>query len=197
MASILYDYCGGLYINLTNRCPNRCEFCIRNFVDGLGDADSLFLDKEPTVSEVKEGLIDWDVNSYDEIVFCGYGEPTERLDVLLEIAKHVKEKYGKPVRINTNGLSDLIHERETAPMLEGIIDSVSISLNEADAQKYMDLCHPRFGMESYNAILKFIGDVRNYVPNVAVSVVCHSISVESVEKCRQMAKEWGVTFKER
>lgn len=197
MASILYDYCGGLYINLTNRCPNRCEFCIRNFVDGLGDADSLFLDKEPTVSEVKEGLLDWDVNSYDEIVFCGYGEPTERLDVLLEIAKHVKEKYGKPVRINTNGLSDLIHERETAPMLEGIIDSVSISLNEADAQKYMDLCHPRFGMESYNAILKFIGDVRNYVPNVAVSVVCHSISVESVEKCRQMAKEWGVTFKER
>lgn len=197
MASILYDYCGGLYINLTNRCPNRCEFCIRNFVDGLGDADSLFLDKEPTVSEVKEGLLDWDVNSYDEIVFCGYGEPTERLDVLLEIAKHVKEKYGKPVRINTNGLSDLIHERETAPMLEGIIDSVSISLNEADAQKYMDLCHPRFGMESYNAILKFIGDVRNYVPNVAVSVVCHSISTESIEKCRQMAKEWGVTFKER
>ena len=83
MASIVYDYFGGLYINLTNKCPNACRFCIRNFTDSLGDADSLVLDKDPSVEEVKAELRKWDVSRYDEVVFCGYGEPTERLKDLL------------------------------------------------------------------------------------------------------------------
>ena len=80
--TIIYDYFGGLYINLTNRCPNRCEFCIRNFTDSLGTADSLVLKRDPSVDEVKEELRRWDVNAYDEVIFCGYGEPTERLPEL-------------------------------------------------------------------------------------------------------------------
>ena len=141
--TIIYDYFGGLYINLTNRCPNRCEFCIRNFTDSLGTADSLVLKRDPSVDEVKEELRRWDVNAYDEVIFCGYGEPTERLPELLELARHIKAAYGKPIRINTNGLADLIWERETAPDLAGVIDAVSISLNEADAESYERLCHPR------------------------------------------------------
>ena len=195
--SIVYDYFGGLYINLTNKCPNACEFCIRNFTDSLGDADSLVLKEDPTIDEVKKELESWDVRRYDEVVFCGYGEPTERLPELLELARHIKAKYGRQIRINTNGLADLIWGRPTAPDLKGVIDAVSISLNEADAQKYLDLCHPRFGLQSYDAIIRYIEDVKNYVPYVAVSVVTHAISADSLQRCREKAEELGVVFKMR
>ena len=195
--SIVYDYFGGLYINLTNRCPCRCEFCIKNFTNSLGSADSLMLDHEPTVEEVKAELRAWDVQNYDEVIFCGYGEPTERIDDLLQIARFIKASYGKPVRINTIGLADLIWGRETAPDLEGLIDAVSISMNEADAESFERLCHPRFGLQSYDAMLRYIEDVKQYVPDVAVSVVSGSISRESLEKCRAKAEEMGVRFKIR
>ena len=195
--SIVYDYFGGLYINLTNKCPNACEFCIRNFTNSLGDADSLVLKEDPSVEEVKAELERWDVSRYDEVVFCGYGEPTERLPELLDLARHIKAKYGKQIRINTNGLADLIWGRPTAPDLKGVIDAVSVSMNEADAQKYYDLCHPRFGLKSYDAVIKYIEDVREYVPYVAVSVVTGAISRESVAICQAKAKELGVVFKMR
>ena len=195
--SIVYDYFGGLYINLTNKCPNACEFCIRNFTNSLGDADSLVLKEDPSVEEVKKELERWDVSRYDEVVFCGYGEPTERLPELLDLARHIKAKYGKQIRINTNGLADLIWGRPTAPDLKGVIDAVSVSMNEADAQKYYDLCHPRFGLKSYDAVIKYIEDVRDYVPYVAVSVVTGAISRESVAICQAKAKELGVVFKMR
>ncbi|MCR5035045.1 MAG: TatD family nuclease-associated radical SAM protein [Clostridia bacterium] len=195
--SIVYDYYGGLYINLTNKCPNACEFCIRNFTDSLGDADSLVLKEDPTVEEVKEELNRWDVWSYDEVVFCGYGEPTERLPELLELARYIKAKYGRQIRLNTNGLADLIWGRPTAPDLKGVVDAVSVSMNEADAQKYLDLCHPRFGLPSYDAVIQYIEDVKAYVPHVATSVVTHAISAESLRKCYEKAEELGVEFKMR
>ena len=195
--SIVYDYFGGLYINLTNKCPNACEFCIRNFTNSLGDADSLVLKEDPTVDEVKKELENWDIRSYDEVVFCGYGEPTERLPELLELARHIKAKYGRQIRINTNGLADLIWGRPTAPDLKGVIDAVSVSMNEADAQKYYDLCHPKFGLKSYDAVIKYIEDVRDYVPYVATSVVTSAISSESINICRAKAAELGVVFKLR
>jgi len=195
--SIVYDYFGGLYLNITNKCPNACEFCIRNFTNSLGDADSLVLKENPTVEEVKEELARWDVNSYDEVVFCGYGEPTERLPELLELARYIKARYGRQIRINTNGLADLIWGRPTAPDLKGVIDAVSVSMNEADAQKYYDLCHPRFGLQSYDAIIKYIEDVKKYVPYVATSVVTSAISRESIAACEKKARELGVVFKLR
>ncbi len=195
--AIVYDYFGGLYINLTNRCPCRCEFCIKNFTDSLGSADSLMLDHEPTVEEVKEELRSWDVPSYDEVIFCGYGEPTERLPELLEIARFIKAAYGKPIRINTIGLADLIWERETAPELKGLIDAVSVSMNEADAESFERLCHPRFGRKSYDAMLKYVEDAKKYVPNVAVSVVSGSLSPQALEACRAKAGQMGVGFKVR
>ena len=195
--SIVYDYFGGLYINLTNKCPNRCEFCIRNYTDSLGNADSLVLKEDPTVDEVKEELSRWDVNAYDEVVFCGYGEPTERLKDLLELARYIKAKYGKQIRINTNGLADLIWGEPTAPWLKGIIDAVSVSMNEADAEKYLALCHPRFGIQSYDAIIKYIQDVQKYVPYVATSVVSGSLSAESIAICRAKAEQLGVAFRVR
>lgn len=195
--SIVYDYFGGLYINLTNKCTNRCEFCIRNFTDSLGNADSLVLDRDPDIEEVKAELRNWDVRGYDEVVFCGYGEPTERLPELLQLAKHIKAAYGRPVRINTNGLADLIWGEDTTPWLEGIIDSVSISLNESDAERYEALCHPEFGLKSYDAILTYIKNVKKYVPYVAVSVVSGSLSQPAIEECRKIAADLDVAFKVR
>ena len=195
--TIVYDYFGSLYMNLTNKCPCRCEFCIRNQTDGLGTADSLFLDREPSVDEVMAELEKWDPAKYNELVFCGYGEPTERLDDLLEIARRIKAKYGSYIRINTNGLSDLINDCETAPRLKGLIDSVSVSMNEADEEKYLALCHPRYGRGSYDAMIRFLTDVREYVPDVACSVVSSWITEESIERYRQKAQQLGVEFKVR
>lgn len=166
IGDVLYDYASGLYVNLTNRCPCQCEFCIRDMVDSLGDADSLWLKREPTVSEVKEMLGQWKLPNYTELVFCGYGEPMERLDDVQQLCRYVKETTHLKTRINTNGLSDLLHGRRTAPELSGLVDAISISLNAASAEKYDRLCHPKFGLEAWPAILSFTEEVKQYVPDV-------------------------------
>lgn len=142
MSSVIYDYCDGLYINMTNRCPTSCEFCIKRFTDSLGSANSLFLEREPSVEEVKKELSEWNLDNYEEAVFCGYGEPAMRLPEVLEVAEYIKKEYGKKVRMNTIGLSDLIWERKTAADLEGKIDSINVSLNTSDSKAYLELCHP-------------------------------------------------------
>ena len=198
IGDVLYDYASGLYANLTNRCPCRCEFCIRTMVDSLGDADSLWLKREPTVDEVKELLKEWDLSKYTELVFCGYGEPMERLDNVLDLCRYIKGTTNLKTRINTNGLSDLLHDRGTAPELKGLVDAISISLNAASADKYDALCHPKFGLESWPAILKFTEDVKQYVPDVTMSVVGGTIPKEDVEICRQIAEtQLGVKFRVR
>ena len=198
IGDVLYDYASGLYANLTNRCPCRCEFCIRTMVDSLGDADSLWLKREPTVDEVKELLKEWDLSKYTELVFCGYGEPMERLDNVLDLCRYIKGTTNLKTRINTNGLSDLLHGRETASELDGLVDAISISLNAASADKYDALCHPKFGLESWPAILKFTEDVKQYVPDVTMSVVGGTIPKEDVEICRQIAEtQLGVKFRVR
>ncbi len=196
IGDVLYDYGVGLYANITNRCPCRCDFCIRTMTSGLGSADSLWLKREPTPEEVIEMLSDWDLSRYQELVFCGYGEPMVRLDDLLVIARYVKENTHLKVRINTNGLGDLLQGKPTAPLLAGVIDAVSVSLNQSDAEKYMELCHPKFGIDSYDAMLAFTREVKKYVPSVAMSVV-GVIPREDIEKCRDIASSLGVPFRVR
>lgn len=198
IGDVLYDYASGLYVNLTNRCPCRCEFCIRDMVDSLGDADSLWLKREPTVSEVKEMLGQWKLSNYTELVFCGYGEPMERLDDVLQLCRYVKETTHLKTRINTNGLSDLLHGHRTAPELSGLVDAISISLNAASAEKYDSLCHPKFGLEAWPAILRFTEEVKQYVPDVTMSVVGGTIPEQDVDICRQIAQtQLGVKFRVR
>lgn len=198
IGDVLYDYASGLYANLTNRCPCRCEFCIRNMTDSLGDADSLWLKREPTVEEVKEMLGEWDLSKYTELVFCGYGEPMERLEDVLQLCRYVKETTHLKTRINTNGLSDLLLGRRTAPELSGLVDAISISLNAPSAEKYDRLCHPKFGLEAWPAILRFTEEVKRYVPDVTMSVVGGTIPEEDVEVCRQIAQtKLGVKFRVR
>ena len=163
--TITYPVIQGIYVNMTNRCPCACTFCLRQNAPGVYGSDPLWLEREPTVQEVCDSLDAWDLSKYEEVVFCGYGEPTERLEDLLAVAKYLKGKSDIPIRINTNGLSDLIWGKNTAPMLAGLIDCVSISLNAMDAEEYLRLTRSKFGIGSYDAMLAFTKECTKYVPD--------------------------------
>lgn len=201
IGDVFYDYGGGLYVNMTNKCPCRCAFCIRDMVDSLGDADSLWLKREPSKEELMKMLKQQNLAAYDEIVFCGYGEPTERLDCLLAVCDYVKNdpllKGRLKTRLNTNGLSDFINDRPTAREFSGRLDAISISLNAPTAEKYNELCRPKFGIQSFDEILRFTQEVKQYVPDVTMSVVSGSISSQDVEECRKTAAKLGVEFRVR
>lgn len=198
IGDVFYEYGGGLYANLTNRCPCRCEFCIRDMVGALGDADSLWLRREPTLDEIKELLSEWDLSQFYELVFCGYGEPTERLGDLLETARLAKELCPSiRIRINTNGLSDLINKRDTTEDLRGIIDAVSVSLNAKGPEEYLALCHPRFGIGAFDAIIDYTRRVKEVVPDVTMSIVGGTIPRQDEGPCRNIAESLGVKFRIR
>ena len=197
MMTITYAAGSAIYVNMTNRCPCACTFCLRHNKDHVFNSDSLWLDREPSVKEVCESLDAWDLKEYQEIVFCGYGEPTERLYDLLEVAKHIRTESNIKIRINTNGLADLIWQEMTAPKLEGLIDAVSISLNATNKEEYLKVVRPKFGIDSYDAMLKFAKDCTRYVPSVIMTVVDVVTSPEEQERCRAICESVGATLRIR
>jgi len=198
MSSILYRYGRNVYINLTNRCPCDCTFCYRNLSNKIGDSDNLWLKEEPSVDDVMEEILALDPGCYNEVVFCGYGEPTERLDALLEIARRVRSETGKKVRLDTNGLGCILNGRDIVPDLAAVLDSISISLNAPDAEIYGELCRPEFGAErSYSEILDFIRRCKAVMDSVTVSVVGGTMGSYDEGRCRTMASEFGVRFRVR
>ena len=197
MMTITYPVKKGIYINMTNRCPCACTFCLRQNGDSVYGSDPLWLEREPTIEEVCADIDKWDLKNYEEIVFCGYGEPTERLDDLLEVAKYIKSKSDIKIRINTNGLCDLIHGEKTAFKLKGLIDTVSISLNATNKEDYLKTVRPKFGIDSYEAMLEFTKDCTNYVPNVIMTVVDVVTSSEEQELCRKICESVGATLRIR
>ena len=197
IGDVIYDYADGLYINMTNRCPCRCSFCIRNLTDSLGNADSLWLRREPDLEEILEMIRETDLTPYNEAVFCGYGEPAERLKDLLEVAAWLKKNYTVKTRINTTGLSDLIWGTDTAPWLEGKIDAVSVSLNAIDAEEFLRLTRSKFGIGSYDAMLKFTQDCTKYVPHVMMTVVDQVTTPEEQESARKICEKLGATLRVR
>ena len=194
---ILYEVYDNLYVNLTNKCPCACTFCLRQTRDEMNHSGSLWLEREPGVEEVKAEFDKFDMQKYKEVVFCGFGEPTERLEDLLEIAAFVKEKFNKPIRINTNGLSDLIWQKDTAPMYKGLVDTVSISLNTPNKERYYELTRSKFGIDSYDAMLNFAGNISKYVPHVVLSTVATTLTAEEEHQCAQICERLGVTYRIR
>ncbi len=187
-----------LYVNITNKCSNRCEFCIRNNGDGAYGSDSLWLEREPTREEILDSIFSHDLSAFPELVFCGYGEPTYRVDDAVYVAKQVKEKYPEiKIRINTNGQSDLILGRKTAPIYEGAFDVVSISLNTPSAEKYQQICHCIYGEAAFDALLEFAGEVKHYVPTVLLSAVKETLNSEEIEQCKEICQRLGVTLRLR
>ncbi len=194
--TILYEVHDGLYVNLTNKCPCRCTFCLREEDNGVHGSESLWLEHEPSLEEIiaefeKRNLVD-----YSEIVFCGYGEPLTRIETVIEVCKYIRSKSDIKIRVNTNGLADLVHNKPVAHMLTGYVDAVSISLNAPTAEEYDAVVRPRFGMISFDAMLKFAKDVKQYVPQVTLTVV-DTIGPEAIEACRKIAESIGVKYRVR
>ena len=195
--NILYSVGDGLYINLTNRCSCSCTFCIRNEGDAIGSADTLWLEHEPAAEEVISALKETDLSPYSEVVFCGYGEPTEAFEVLKEVATWLKTNTSLPVRINTNGQGSLICERDIAPELEGIVDALSISLNTPDPEAYLALTRSRYGKAAFDAVLDFVERAKRFVPSITLTTVSTTITAEQEAECARICDSLGVTYRIR
>lgn len=195
--TIFYEVHDNLYVNLTNKCPCSCTFCLRQNRDHMEESDSLWLEHEPTYEEAIEEIKKFDIEKYGEIVFCGFGEPTEALDVLLKLAKYIKDTYNKSIRINTNGLGNLVNGKDITPMLAGLIDTLSISLNTPNAEEYYRIVRPKFGPDSFKAMLDFAKEAVKYVPNVVLTTVDTTITKEEEEECRRICESIGVRYRIR
>ena len=199
MQTIVYHVKDAVYVNLTNRCPCACAFCLRAKAPGVYGSPSLWLDREPTEAEVVAALDAQDWTRFREAVFCGYGEPTERLDVLLAAASHLKARDpALRIRVNTNGLSDLINGRPTAALFAGCVDCLSISLNTDDPAEYLALCRPKFGADAFPALLAFAREAASAVPEVVLTVVGEPVTGAAKQaRCRALAESLGARLRVR
>lgn len=194
--TFVYAVHDNLYINLTNRCPCNCTFCIRHNGDGAYGSDSLWLEREPTCEEVLEEFDKYDMSKFSEIVFCGYGEPMERAEDVAFIGKELKKRYpDKLIRLNTNGLSDKIHGKPTAHLLKGAVDIVSISLNSGNAEDYNKVTRPKWA-DSFEAMLRFAEDCKEYVPKVMFTVV-DVISEREINESKAVSEKLGIPLRIR
>lgn len=188
---IAYPIRDSLYLNITNRCSNACVFCVRNYTDFV-KGHNLRLDHEPTYDEVIKSINH--LNKYGEIVFCGYGEPTMRLDLIKDVARYLKSKNVK-VRLNTNGQGNLIHKRNIVPELVGLIDVVSISLNVDEGGKYERLCKPRFEENVFQQVIAFTKACKRFLPRTVLTVL--DMPEVDLKKCEKIAQNLGVEFRIR
>ena len=186
-----------LYVNLTNRCCCDCTFCIRNSSQSVGEADTLWLEHEPSAQEALDAIAAFPSESYNELVFCGYGEPTEALDTLLEVAAEAKRRWGKTIRLNTNGQANLIAGENIVPRLVGLVDTVSISLNSPNPQVYFTLMRSQFGMGAYQAMLDFARECVRLLPQVVLTTVETTITPQEEEECARICSAIGATYRIR
>jgi TatD family-associated radical SAM protein len=187
---IAYPLKDSLYLNITNRCSNACLFCIRKTAAGVGY--NLWLKQEPSVAEIMNAI--GEPGRYSEIVFCGYGEPLMRPEIVVEVARLLK-KYPLKIRLNTNGLAGLFLDYDIIPQLTGLIDTISISLNADNARTYQELTRTQFGTIAFPAVLDFIRRSKSAIPDVIVSVVRYP-GVD-IEKAALLAENLGVQFRVR
>lgn len=197
MMTILYEVHNNLYVNLTNKCPCACTFCLRQTRDHMEESGSLWLDHEPSEEEIKNEIEKFDKNKYNEVVFCGFGEPTERIETLVHMAAYFKEKWNKKIRVNTNGLGSLVNNKDIAPMFKDVVDTVSISLNTPNRERFYELTRSKFGIDSFDAMIKFASEVKKYVPNVVFTTVDTTLTKEEETECAQICENIGVTYRIR
>jgi TatD DNase family protein len=189
---ISYKIRNSLYLNLTNRCTNACVFCAkRNDFHVTGHL--LQLADEPTVRAVLDEV--GDPGRYDEVVFCGFGEPLLRLEEVKAIAGELKKK-GATIRVNTDGLASLVHGRDVLPELSGLVDAISVSMNAGDADSYAKICPNRYGASSFPALLDFLREAPKHIPSVtATAVALPGLDTDAV--ARLAASIPGVAFRLR
>ena len=191
--SIVYWLGNSIYLNITNKCPNRCYFCFRRFKNGVKEF-KLKLEKVPTIEEVIEELQKLlNKNNWDEIVFCGFGEPLERLDVVLEVTRWVKKHSRKPVRVDTNGQGYLLNKgRDVVRELKDAgIGKVSVSLNAHNKEIYNEICKPTFE-NAYENVLEFIKRAKEAGLETEATAV--TVSEIEVSRVKEVAEKMGVKF---
>jgi TatD DNase family protein len=191
-SKIAYQIRDSLYLNITNRCTNNCYFCVRaqtSFVKG----HNLKLIKEPDAEEILKAV--GDPKKYKEIVFCGYGEPTARLDIVKAVASQLKARGASTIRLVTNGHGDLINKKPVLKELAGIIDKASVSLNTAVEEQYNRICKPEFGGPTYKAVVKFIKDCVD--SGIDTEVTCLDLPEVDVKAAASVAKALGASFRQR
>lgn len=196
--SITYEHGDNLYVNMTNKCPNNCSFCLRNNSDGSIYASNLWYNgKEPSKEEILESLMSRDLHSYHEIVFCGYGEPACRWDEMMWLCDKIKEHGSHNIRINTNGLANLITNRDDVSTdLDGRVDEISVSLNSPTPEGYNEICKSHYGVDALPAIIRFTAGAVLHVPHVYMSVIS-TMSDEDIAECRRICNRIGATLKIR
>lgn len=195
--TIFYEVHNNIYVNLTNKCPCACTFCLRQTRDHMENSHVLWLEHAPSFEEVQEAMKAVDFSKYKEVVFCGFGEPTEALDVLKQSAKLIKEKYNMPIRINTNGLGSLVNGRDIVPELKGLVDTVSVSLNTPNADEYHRLVRSKFGEKSFDAMIDFAKECTKYIPNVVMTTVETTITHEEEKQCQEICDRIGAKYRIR
>lgn len=186
----VYELDGNVYINLTNKCSNGCEFCVRNERASYYGNYLWIRHGDPTAEKVIAELEKKDVSAYKELVFCGFGEPTYKMDEMTAIAEYAHSR-GLKTRLNTNGQGNLINKRDIVPELKGKIDLVNVSLNAPDAESYQKICHSQYRLDAFPALVEFAKScVKNGVACRFSVVDC--IGAEAVESCRRLAESEGV-----
>ena len=194
---ILYRVYSGLYVNLTNKCSSACTFCLRQNMDRVGESDVLWLEREPSAEEVIEEFKKRDLSKFTEIVFCGFGEPTCALPVLLEVAGWLKKNTDLPIRLNTNGQGSLIAGRDISGELAECVDTVSISLNHPDPVEYQKLVRSVYGDQAYPGMIDFARKCAEKGMKVVMTTVDTTISHEEEEKCREICENIGAVYRIR
>ena len=195
MADILYTYKNSVYANITNKCNCSCTFCIRSLKDGVGSADTLWHEKNPSKEEIIDAIRSYDFTGFDELVFCGYGEPTCELDTLISAARIAKGEKFLKTRLNTNGLGNEENGHNIVPELAEVIDSVSISLNAPDASKYQEVTRPRYE-NGFDKMVDFALKCKEQIKDVKWSIV-DVLPSEDIDKCKQLSEETGIELRIR
>ena len=186
-----------VYVNITNDCNCDCIFCLRSMKE-MARESSLWIEHDPSLPEIVEELERLPWQYVREVVCCGFGEPLIRLDTVLSVLRWVKEHHpDMPTRVNTNGLGELEHGYVFADQFAGLLDTVSISLNASNAERYLALTRSRFGISSYEAMLTFAEHCKPYVPNVVLTVVEKVEDAEEIALCRRICAERGLTLRVR
>lgn len=194
--TITYVIGDKLYMNLTNKCPCNCTFCIRNNGDGAYGSDSLWLEHDPSFEEIMNDIKKYRLADYKEIVFCGFGEPTCRLDVLINTARAFKSMENcPPLRLNTNGLSDLINNKSTSGTLGEIFDTISLSLNAGTKEEYMKVTRPRYD-NAFEAMQEFAAECVKTSAEVVMTVV-DVIPPEQIKAAEDICHKIGAEFRVR
>jgi TatD family-associated radical SAM protein len=194
-------YPGKIYLNITNRCSNRCNFCVRNYTDELAGY-YLWLTEEPSVEKIidsiREELFHENYSVPEEIIFCGYGEPFYRPVTILNVLQGVKNLYPDcKLRINTNGQSLLINRGKSyLPESGEFLDAISISLNAHNSKVYEKICNPVYGEKAFYSVVEFAGEAVKYIESVTLTVVGNGNYID-IDKSMEIAHKIGASFRIR